>query len=203
MNQDSVTAKPVRLRDKLRDEANRAILDAAEQVFSEEGLSARMERIAARAGVAVGTLYNHFRDRDALASALAYSRREALLSRLDAAVAGSEGRPAREQLLAFIAATAEHSKQHGRYLAMLVQSGAGPARANPGKSLIDGLIARAGVIVARGIEAGELRPETREILPLALVGAIRASSVRILEGGASWETMAEPLVDLFLGGAAR
>lgn len=201
MNQDSETGKPVRLRDRLRDEANRAILEAAELVFSEEGLGARMERIAARAGVAVGTLYNHFRDRDALASALACSTREALFGRLDAALAATSGRPVREQLRAFIGAVAEHGKVHGRYLAMLVQAGAGPASAKPARGLLDEVISRADVIAVRGIEAGELRPETRDVLALALVGVIRTASVRVLEGGATWEALTEPLIDLFLRGA--
>jgi AcrR family transcriptional regulator len=201
MNEDSATAKPVRLRDRFRDEANRAILDAAEQVFSEEGPGARMERIAARAGVAVGTLYNHFRDREALASALACSRREALLGRLDAAVAASAGRSARDQLRAFVSAVAEHARAHGRYLAMLVQSGAGPASASPGKGLLDELIARADLIVSRAIEAGELRPETRPVLPLALVGVIRTASVRVLEGGSTWDALTDPIIDLLLRGA--
>ena len=189
------------MRDRLRDEANRAILEAAELVFSEEGLGARMERIAARAGVAVGTLYNHFRDREALASALARSTRESLFGRLDAALAASSGRPVREQLRAFIGAVAEHGKAHGRYLAMLVQAGVGPASAKPVRGLIDELVARTDVIAARGVEAGELRPETREVLALALVGVIRIASVRVLEGGATWQAITEPLIDLFLRGA--
>ncbi len=200
MNSDSDTARPVRLRDRLRDEANRAILEAAEHVFSEEGLNARMERIAARAGVAVGTLYNHFRDREALASALACARREALFGRLDAAVSATAGRPLREQLRAFMGAVAEHAKVHGRYLAMLVQAGVGPA-AKPAGSMLDELVARADVVAARAIEAGEVRPEAREILGLALVGVIRVASVRVLEGGARWEKLTDPLIDLFLRGA--
>jgi AcrR family transcriptional regulator len=54
---------PPRLRERLREEAARAILAAAEEVFATDGLQARMERIAEQAGVAVGTLYNHFEDR--------------------------------------------------------------------------------------------------------------------------------------------
>ncbi len=199
MNQDSETARPVRLRDRLRDEANRAILEAAEHVFSEEGLNARMERIAARAGVAVGTLYNHFRDREALASALACARREALFGRLDAAVSATAGRPLREQLRAFIGAVAEHAKVHGRYLAMLVQAGVGPA-AKPKGGILDELVARADVIVVGGIETGEIKPEVRGVLSLALVGAIRVVSVRVLEGSATWEELTEPLIELFLRG---
>ncbi len=201
MNSDSEIAKPVRLRDRLRDETNRAILEAAEHVLSEDGLGARMERIAARAGVAVGTLYNHFRDREALASAVACATRESLFGRLDAAVAASSGRPIREQLRAFIGAVAEHSKAHGRYLTMLVQAGTGPASAKPGRQVLDELFARADVVGLRGIQAAELRPGAREILPLALVGALRTASVRVLEGGVTWEALTEPLIDLFLRGA--
>ncbi len=200
MNQDSDIERPVRLRDRLRDETSRAILEAAEQVLSEDGLGARMERIAARAGVAVGTLYNHFRDREALASAVACATRESLFGRLDAAIAASSGRPVREQLRAFIAAVAEHSKAHGRYLTMLVQAGTGPASAKPGRQLLDELVGRAEVVVARGVQAGELRPDAREILSLALIGALRTANVRVLEGGTTWEALTEPLLDLFLRG---
>src|SRR5512138_2747814 len=91
-----------RLRDRLREEYGRAILAAAEEVFAEDGLhAARMERIASRAGVAVGTLYNHFADKEALLAALARSRREGLFARVDASLAGVDGRPIAEQLHAF------------------------------------------------------------------------------------------------------
>ncbi|HET6414231.1 MAG TPA: TetR/AcrR family transcriptional regulator [Anaeromyxobacter sp.] len=203
MNTNSENVRPVRLRDRLRDEVDRTILAAAEEVFSEEGLSAKVEKIAARAGVAVGTLYNHFADREALATALARARRDSLLSRLDAALSECDGRPVEDQLRAFVSAVAEHGKAHGRYLSMLVQAGEGPARAHPGHSLLEDLLSRVDVIAARGIASGELRPEGREVYGLALLGMIRLANVRILEGAAKWESLAGPLVDLFLRGAAR
>lgn len=209
MNRDSPSppsaAEPApRLRDRLREETARAILAAAEDVFAEEGLSAaRMERIAGRAGVAVGTLYNHFEDRQALISALACSRRDAFFTRLDAALAVSKAKPVSEQLRAFLGAVAEHAKAHGRYLSMLVQSGEGPAHASPVKSLIADLVARADAIVARGVASGELRADAGEVMGLALVGSIRAANVRVLEGGATWGPLIEPLVELFLRGARR
>ena len=203
MNPSSSIEKPVRLRDRLRDETSRAILSAAEEVFSEEGLHARMEQIAARAGVAVGTLYNHFQDRQALAAALSCSRREGLFARLDQALKAAEGRSIREQLRAFLSAVAEHARAHGRYLTMLVQAGEGPARANPGRSVLDELAARAEVVVQRGVAAGELRQEAEGIHALALVGMVRAASARTLSGGVGWEALTEPLIDLFLRGAQR
>lgn len=201
MNMDS--SKPLRLRDRLRDETVQAILGAAEEVLSEQGLGARMEQIAARAGVAVGTLYNHFEDRQALVSALACSRRDAFFARLDSALAASQAKPIADQLRAFVDAVAEHAKAHGRYLSMLVQSGEGPAHAAPVKSLIADLVARADAMVARGVVSGELRADGREVMGLALVGVIRAANVRVLEGAATWESLTGPLIDLFLKGARR
>jgi AcrR family transcriptional regulator len=203
MNSSSSTEKPVRLRDRLRDETSRAILAAAEEVFSEEGLHARMEQIAARAGVAVGTLYNHFQDRNALTSALSCSRRQGLFARLDAALEAAAGKPVREQLRAYLAAVAEHSRAHGRYLSVLVQAGEGPARPDPGTSVLEELVVRAEVVIQRGVAAGELRPELGGLHALALVGMVRAASARALRGVTGWEDLTEPLLDLFLRGAER
>ena len=52
-------------------ERNRAkILDAAAQVFAEQGLDASLDEVAAAAGVGVGTVYRRFPDKDALIGAL-------------------------------------------------------------------------------------------------------------------------------------
>ncbi|MBS2553865.1 TetR/AcrR family transcriptional regulator [Catenulispora sp. NL8] len=44
----------------------RALLDAAREVYVEEGTSVALDKIAKRAGVGIGTLYRRFPDRDAL-----------------------------------------------------------------------------------------------------------------------------------------
>src|SRR5512140_1582670 len=102
MPPSSSTQPHARLRDRLREETSRAILAAAEDVFASDGLSARMESIAAHAGVAVGTLYNHFEDRKALVAALVRSRREALVARIDGALADVRGEPVSAQLRAYL-----------------------------------------------------------------------------------------------------
>jgi AcrR family transcriptional regulator len=64
----------VRVRDRpLRADAvrNRAkLLDAAAAVLGEQGLDAPLDEVARRAGVSIGTLYNHFPDRAALIEAV-------------------------------------------------------------------------------------------------------------------------------------
>lgn len=44
----------------------RALLDAAREIYVEEGTSVALDKIAKRAGVGIGTLYRRFSDRDAL-----------------------------------------------------------------------------------------------------------------------------------------
>ncbi|MEV6968680.1 helix-turn-helix domain-containing protein [Hamadaea sp. NPDC051192] len=65
------------------------LLAAAEQVFAERGLDAPLEEIARRAGVSIGTLYNHFRTRDDLFDAIFPAR----MAVLDAAAAEAVADP--------------------------------------------------------------------------------------------------------------
>jgi AcrR family transcriptional regulator len=46
------------------------LLDAAAAVLGKQGLDAPLEEVARRAGVSIGTLYNHFPDRAALVEAI-------------------------------------------------------------------------------------------------------------------------------------
>lgn len=69
-------ADAARNRDKL--------LVAATQVFGERGLDAPLEEIARRAGVSIGTLYNHFPTREAFFDAI-FPERLAALDRIAAA----------------------------------------------------------------------------------------------------------------------
>ncbi|WP_280270204.1 TetR/AcrR family transcriptional regulator [Nocardia wallacei] len=67
--------KPMR-RDAARNRDR--LLQEAAGVFTEQGLAASLEEIARRAGVSIGTLYNHFPTRDALVDALLPPRLNAL-----------------------------------------------------------------------------------------------------------------------------
>src|SRR5689334_18472384 len=87
MNLASSSEPRLKLRERLRGATRDAILEAAAGVFAAGGATqARMEDIAARAGVAVGTVYNYFEDRTALVTALLDARRRDMFEALDAAV---------------------------------------------------------------------------------------------------------------------
>ena len=104
MNQGSETGTRVpRLRSRLRQATCEAILAAAEEAIAERGLhAAGMAEIATRAGVSVGTLYNHFADKDAILAALVGERRRQMLARVDAALEACRGQPFRAQLGAYL-----------------------------------------------------------------------------------------------------
>src|SRR4051812_16884451 len=98
-----------RVRDEAKALYRKAILDAAEEVFSERGVAAaRVQDIAARARLAVGTIYNHFEQKEDVLLALLSERTmgfiEAFRASKDDSPAFAERLVARiVRLLAYIA----------------------------------------------------------------------------------------------------
>lgn len=72
------------------------LIQAAAEAFMEEGYRASIDRIAARAGVARQTVYNHFTSKDDLFSEVAHVAAGAILVSLD-----GDGGDLRERLLRF------------------------------------------------------------------------------------------------------
>ncbi len=77
-------ARPLR-RDA--EENRRRLLEAAREVFAEQGFEATMDAIAARAGVGVGTAYRRFANKDELIAALFQDRIAELTAVVDGALA--------------------------------------------------------------------------------------------------------------------
>ena len=205
MNRDS-SAK-LRLREKLRGATAEAILEAGESVFAEQGLhTARMDSIAERAGVAVGTLYNYFADRNALVTALIDSRRAELLERLDQALDTTEELSFRDQLQAFVMAVFQHMKEHKGFLAILLEAeSANVASAKP-KRAARALFERFERVVARGTQSGALRDDLPADYAALLHGCLRAAFARSRFFGKPinpTDDQATGLVEFFLRGAGR
>lgn len=80
-------ARPVSARNAGRDLSRQRLLEAAAAVFVRRGFSgAKAADIAAQAGVAVGTLYLHFGDKEGIARAVALDALAVLRGRLRRAV---------------------------------------------------------------------------------------------------------------------
>ncbi len=185
MNRDSQRKEGVQgsLRERLKEATNGAILTAAEAVLVERGIElAKMEEIAGRAGVSVGTLYNHFHDREAIIDALSAERRREVLGQLDTAMAESAALPFREQLQAFLRGYFSHIVAHGAFLsAMIEKELCMPEAARPQPRLIaTELLKRADDLVARGIAQGALRPDDAAFHATTLMGMTRGVIARYL-----------------------
>lgn len=204
MNRDSAKRAPApRLRARLREATGDAIRAAAEAVFSEQGFGARMEDIAERAGVSVGTLYNHFEDRNALLLELIRVRREALLVQVDAVLAEVSGRPVREQLRALLEKVFGHFHEHARFFANVMQSELVRSQGYPQRrGLLAELSKRVEPLLLRGVAAGELRPEGSEFYASLLMGMVRGLLIRMAETQRSEELQrgADVLLQVFMQG---
>ena len=86
-----------------REAASEAIIDAAEEVAAERGLeNTSIAAIAERAGVAAGTLYNYFPDREALLQSWFAQRRKEMVPRIEAAAKANPHLPFEKWLRAYL-----------------------------------------------------------------------------------------------------
>jgi AcrR family transcriptional regulator len=198
-----------RPRDEARTLFRNAILDAAEAVFAERGFhAARIQDIAKRARIAVGTVYNHFTQKDDVLLALFEER----MRDLHAEVAGRpEDAPEFEaklhtrlrRMLGFL-------DRHRSFFAVASEHGLtgstppGSAatlrgcRANPFEQINDDFRA----LVREGIHVGALRAGDEACLTRFLGGTIRALVVGAVEDRAQRiEDEAAVIASLFLRGA--
>jgi AcrR family transcriptional regulator len=177
-------------RARVRTAATRGgLLEAAESVFAEKGIDgARIEDIAARAGVAVGTIYNYFGDSTELLKALITERRTDLISRLDEAMeeAKRQRAPWSGQVEAFIQITLQCMRDHHPFYAILMQCENRKAPAALGGVSAE-FYNRAKVLVQRGVRLGLVREADASILPAMLVTLCRAPLLHLrLKPDASW-----------------
>ena len=204
MNEDSPPLRQ-RLREKIRGATASAILEAGEAVFAEQGLnSARMDDIAMRAGVAVGTLYNYFADRAALIAALVDSRRDELIQRIDESLASVEALPFAKQLEAFVMAAFQHFKTHRPFLTILMEAESAHLTTAKPRDSVRALFERCEAIVARGVQLGAVKDDALVDYAAMLHGCLRAVFTRGRICGDPVDPTAEnatALVDFFMRGA--
>jgi AcrR family transcriptional regulator len=176
-------------RARVRTATREGLLEAAERVFAEKGVDgARIEDIAARADVAVGTIYNYFGDSAELLQALISQRRTDLLARIDAAMADAKHRraPWSGQVEAFIQTTLECMRDHHPFYAILMQCENRKAPPSLG-SVSAEFYERAAALIERGVRLGLVREADASILPAMLVTMCRAPLLHLrLKPGAAW-----------------
>jgi len=173
------------LRERLKEATQEAILEAAEQAFARDGaLAARMESIAQAAGVAVGTLYNHFADRDALIDAVMRARQATLLARLDESLARTARAPFAVGLEDLVATAQSHFARYEAFLKMLMEAEhqrLGPGVLQP-TELMKQFRKRVDALVQRGVKARAVRAEDADAFPWFILGALKALLIRQMKG---------------------
>ena len=160
-------ARPVRADARRNRER---ILEAAEAVFADQGASASTEAVAARAGVAIGTVFRHFPTKDDLLKAVVMN----LLTRLlaDAEELVSDPSDA-EALFAFGARVMAVAARNRAVAARLAETG---TRVHVGDALVQ-LRPALDTLLERARAAGAVRADLRTGEVSALLAAVCQGAV--------------------------
>lgn len=186
------------MRRTVRETVRLAILDAAEELIARHGLhDAALVQIARRAGVAVGTLYNYFTDRDALIRALFESRRATLRPRLLAAIHAGSELPFEPRLRRFVREVFEAFESHRSFLKLAIEN----EHLKPsGSTTPQDVLAGMRDVVSAGVREGAIVPEKAELLPLAITAMIKSIAVHRIQAGGELVADTDAIVDLVLDG---
>jgi AcrR family transcriptional regulator len=113
----------------MREQVTAAILEATEDVIATRGLEgASIAAIAERAGVAVGTLYNYFPDRDELIASLFKQRRSDLAPRLAELAHVGARQPAERRLRDYLDGLLALFEEQRKYIRVVVAVDPGGTR---------------------------------------------------------------------------
>jgi len=166
-----------------------------------------MNDIAARAGVAVGTLYNHFKDRDALLAELLEARRSGLLAVMDEFLDQPSSGDFRTDLMELVARMGGYFEAHRRFHIILHQLEYGanlgnyPTTAASSPKLKREMYLRLDKLIKRGLKMKALRPALAEYYPGLLMGILRSMRVHMAETGTDEHMPLDEVVRFFMEGA--
>ena len=164
------TPKQTRARDTLE-----VIFDATARVIEEEGRSAlNTNRVAERAGISIGTLYQYFANKEAILCAMARRELEEAGVAVMRAISGSAGDPVRLAIRALISAF-EHRREVRR-IAMdtLASEGFGAELGENVEKVAQMLAAESGRLVPG--QAGPIPASSLFVLTRAVNGVLRAAA---------------------------
>lgn len=203
-------APAARLRDDFRSFARAAILSAAEEVFALEGLhAARIEEIARRARVAVGTIYNLVGDRDALLIEIMQLRKSEIIRLLASTLKSHKQLAFQAQLHAFVLALFQYFSEHSRFFQLVMEAQRSPAcgKAAPvtlvSQETLHDIRKQYRELMQRGLKQAVLRKDDVELYPALLGGMLREVMIYDLESpsrGTPAQRAAQ-VVQFFLQGA--
>jgi AcrR family transcriptional regulator len=172
----SVSEHPIRTTAPARSRADtrRRLVEAATDLFARDGLhGATSARIAAEAGVATGTFYLHFRDKEELFREIVFAALAQLRGRTLRALEGLAD--ARAQVRARTGELVAFADENRRL--MLVLFGRGAQSAGMGDEVLDSLTPGIADALRARARAGQLSPELH---PAVAAQAIAAMHSRVI-----------------------
>ncbi|WP_157971373.1 TetR/AcrR family transcriptional regulator [Dyella sp. C9] len=137
-----------------------ALLSAASSCFVEKGYdAATMTEIAARAGASIGSLYQFFPTKEALAEALIADHAEALYGHMERLVVQTPGWSSDELAARLIRTFADYRRRHPSFVVLVEAGGSLPSML--GRTIrhrIRDYLSQILAIHAPALAAGDLRP---------------------------------------------
>ncbi len=183
------------------------IIEAARRVIMEVGYpDASMDRIAQEAGVAKGTLYLYFKNKDELLARTFAEEHDHMMDRLRKNAQAVSGYT--EQLRSLVRETIAHAIEHRAFRQALIGApdvspfGTGASSAEIRREVEDygGFVAE---ILEKGMEAGEFRKGDAAKFAMYLTQLVAGAVTALLRKpeGEAGLTSAEEITDFFLLGA--
>lgn len=156
------------------------IREAAVQVMAREGFhQATTDRIAAQAGVAVGTIYNYYRSKEEILADIfrvEYRRRADYLDELN-----RQQLPSLEKIQRVLRMHFSRVEERPELVRVILAEKARQRASTHGDPAIKGLPGLLQEMLAEGIQTGELQPVKPAILATLIFGAIEAAMSRYLD----------------------
>jgi AcrR family transcriptional regulator len=177
---------------QLRADARRnreRILEAAAEVFAEQGADAQMDDVARRAGVGVGTVYRHFPNKDVLMGELVTQKFRSFAENARAAL---EEEDAWEGFSKLLRATAGHMAENAALQDALRTTSAAFEHAEPARAEMNAVIDK---LVKRAQRQGTLRKDFKTEELGMLMGGLCASMSGPLAAECDWHRHLDILLD--------
>jgi len=173
------------------------VLDAAREVFAEQGIDAPVTEIADRAGVGVGTIFRRFPTKDDLLVAVVEQRAEQLIEAADLALASSDPGAALRRFME--TATAMQISD-----VCWCEAGTDIFGREGIRELTDVLVGKIGELLTSAQTAGQVRSDVRALDIPVLLMAVAKSGLMLEEAvPGAWKRYLAIILDGLRPEAAR
>jgi AcrR family transcriptional regulator len=173
------------------------VLDAAREVFAEQGIDAPVNDIAERAGVGVGTIFRRFPTKDDLLAAVVEQRTVQLIEAADAALESSDPGAALRRFME--TATAMQISD-----VCWCEAGSDIFGREGIRELTDVLVGKMGELLTQAQTAGQVRSDLRALdLPVLLMAVAKSGLMLETTVPGAWKRYLAIILDGLRPEAAR